>query len=121
MVIILGNISISYSEDVCFSEVDIKKIIVELEKGRITNQELLLQVDKNLELQNNIIILNNKYNLCDESLKKIDKTIKDYEELIKAKDKACDEKVDAAKPGFWKTVSSAMLVLLGGIIIGLLI
>jgi len=121
LVLILGSVSISYSADICFPESDVKKMVVELEKGRITSQELLLQVDKNLELQNQIKIVTEKYNVCDETSKKQDKALKDYDELIKAKDKACDEKVDAAKPGFWKTIGSAMLVLLGGIIIGLLI
>jgi len=49
------------------------------------------------------------------------KTIEQMKEINKQKDIACDEKVKAAKPGFWQTVGTYGLFTAIGLAIGLLL
>lgn len=68
---------ISYSQDICFSQDDSKKIVVELERGRLLEKNIQLLEQENNELikQTNLLKEQNKlileqYQACNDLLKK---------------------------------------------------
>lgn len=76
------------------------------------------QIDQ-LIIQNELlnaqtVSLGQKYTDCNETVKK-------YEQLMKQKDLACEEKVKDAKPGLWTMISTYLGVLGLGLLIGVLL
>ncbi len=123
MLMLFALCGISYSEEpqICFKNDDASRMVVELQKCRFTEEELSVQEKRNLELMNQkdkqeklAKELERKFQSCSEALGKT-------EILMKEKDKACEEKVKAAKPSLWSMISGALGCLGLGLLIGVLL
>jgi len=54
-----------YASDFCFSRSDTQKLVVELEKGRLCEKQILLYDEGSKELQNQLFILKEELRLTD--------------------------------------------------------
>jgi hypothetical protein len=110
-------VTINEKAQICYEVNDAKNMIVELEKGRITNE--LLEATKNESAKKTEVItdLKDKIIQCDDKLKLSAGTITDQTNLLNEAEKICDERVVQAKP----TLQSEILKVLGGIVVGIVI
>jgi hypothetical protein len=99
-----------YAEDICFDISTAQKLEVEVKQCREMMQTILLYEELQIKNEAEIKALNEKFEGCD-------KAVKQYEDLVKLKDKNCEEMLKVQKPSFFKRA----LEILGGIGIGILI
>ena len=101
-------------------------MVVELERGRILEQQIVLLEKTNSELIKQTELLKEQVNLVNEKFKAAENLVSKNEELYKQKEKALNEELEQAKKTRWKSlfvaggVGSAItaLVILG-LVIGL--
>ncbi len=121
MLVSLCGIAYAVEPQVCFKQDDADRMVVELQRCRFTEEELTVQEKRNLELMSQkdkqeklAKELDKKFQACSDALAKT-------ELLMKEKDKACEEKVKAARPSLWSMISGALGCLGIGLLIGVLL
>jgi hypothetical protein len=109
----------SNSEKVCFSVEDSKRLVVELEKGRLLQQNLVLLEKTNIELSKQIDLLKEQVKVTGDLVSK-------NEELNNQKLKVLQDELEEAKKPRWKSLFIAggvggliTLILVGGLFFGL--
>jgi hypothetical protein len=110
-------VTIDEKAQICYEVNDAKNMIVELEKGRITND--LLEAIKGESAKKSEIIADQKEKIiqCEDKVKLSAVTIADQTNLLNEAEKICDQRVKEAKP----TLQSEILKVLGGIVVGIII
>lgn len=94
--------SISYSKDneyIAFSQSDAKRLVVELEKIELTNQNLTIAEKEIIEYVKQVDILKDQLKLTKEQLESANNLIKKNEELYNLKEKSLENNLkEASKP-----------------------
>lgn len=105
MFLILFFISnVSYAQNVCFSEEDSKRLVVELEKGRLLEQNIILLEKVNSELIKQTELLKEQVILVDEKFKSAEALLIKNDELYNQKIKVIDDELNEAKKPRWKAM-----------------
>lgn len=114
---ILAPSLLQAAEDVCVSEESAKRMVVELEKGRVNEEQLIVLKAYNSELEKQISLMKDVVKLKDDQIKKNEEMIKQQKQLMEYQEQACEEKVKNAKPSFF----DGLIKVLGGVAIGIII
>ena len=91
-------------QDICFSSDDSKRLVVELEKGRLLEQNIILLEKVNLELMKQNELLKDQVKLTDEKFKSAEALVIKNEELYNQKIKVLDDELTEAKKPRWKSL-----------------
>lgn len=91
-------------QDICFSSDDSKRLVVELEKGRLLEQNIILLEKANLELMKQTELLKEQVKLTDEKFKSAEALVIKNEELYNQKIKVLDDELTEAKKPRWKSL-----------------
>ena len=91
-------------QDICFSSDDSKRLVVELEKGRLLEQNIILLEKVNLELMKQNELLKDQVKLTDEKFKSAEALVTKNEELYNQKIKVLDDELIEAKKPRWKSL-----------------
>lgn len=91
-------------QDICFSSDDSKRLVVELEKGRLLEQNIILLEKVNLELMKQNELLKDQVKLTDEKFKSAEALVNKNEELYNQKIKVLDDELNEAKKPRWKSL-----------------
>jgi len=106
-----------HAEDVCVSEDSAKRIVVDLEKGKINEEQVITLKAYNQEMEKQISLLKEVVKLKDEQIKKNEEMIAQQKQLMEYQVQACEEKVKNAKPSFF----DGLLKVVGGVAIGIIV
>jgi len=98
------NINVLYAQNVCFSPDDSKRLVVELEKGRLIEQNIILLEKVNSELIKQTELLKEQVLLVDEKFKSAEALVTKNEELYNQKIKVLDDELNEAKKPRWKSM-----------------
>lgn len=90
--------------DVCFSIEDSKRLVVELEKGRLLEQNIILIEKTNNELIKQTELLKEQVKLTDDKFKSAEALVTKNEELYNQKIKVLDDELIEAKKPRWKSL-----------------
>lgn len=114
----------SSAEEICFDEGTAGKIVVDLERAKIAEQQLVVAAEGSEELKQQLTILKGTIQLLQDQIevyKQIDEVSKNMIEMKNqisvAKDQIWKQQVDAAKPSFFDNAK----IFLGGIGVGALV
>ena len=91
-------------QDICFSSDDSKRLVVELEKGRLLEQNIILLEKVNNELMKQTELLKEQVKLTDEKFKSAEALVIKNEELYNQKIKVLDDELTEAKKPRWKSL-----------------
>ena len=91
-------------QDICFSSDDSKRLVVELEKGRLLEQNIILLEKANSELMKQTELLKEQVILVDEKFKSAEALVIKNEELYNQKIKVLDDELNEAKKPRWKSL-----------------
>ena len=91
----------SYSQDVCFSQDDSKKLVVELERGRLLEKNITLLEQQNEELIKQTNILKEQNKLYQEQFQMANDLMKKKDELYKLKTDTLENDLKEAKKPRW--------------------
>ena len=91
-------------QDICFSSDDSKRLVVELEKGRLLEQNIILLEKANSELMKQTELLKEQVKLTDEKFKSAEALVIKNEELYNQKIKVLDDELTEAKKPRWKSL-----------------
>lgn len=107
---------------ICFDDATASRMVVELERAKIMEQQLSTQSSGNLELQNQIDILKTTINLYQEQITVYKNMQEMNQKMSEMKDKACTEQIKAATPTFFDNMQKYLTgVGVGGILAGIAI
>ena len=106
-----------HAEDVCVSEDSAKRIVVDLEKGKINEEQVITLKAYNQEMEKQISLLKEVVKLKDDQIAKNEELIGQQKQLMEYQVQACEEKVKSAKPSFF----DGLIKIIGGVGIGILI
>lgn len=106
-----------HAEDVCVSEDSAKRIVVDLEKGKINDEQVITLRAYNQEMEKQILLLKDVVTLKDGQIAKNEELIVQQKQLMEYQVQACEEKVKNAKPDFF----DGLIKIIGGVGIGVLI
>ena len=107
---------------ICFDDSTASRMVVELERAKIMEQQLLTQSSGNVELQNQIDILKTTINLYQEQITVYKNMQEMNQKMSDMKDKACTEQIKAATPTFTENMQKYLTgVGIGGILAGIAI
>jgi len=98
------NVNVSNAQNICFSSDDSKRLVVELEKGRLLEQNIILLEKVNLELMKQNELLKDQVKLTDEKFKSAEALVIKNEELYNQKIKVLDDELTEAKKPRWKSM-----------------
>ena len=98
------NVNVLHAQNICFSSDDSKRLVVELEKGRLLEQNIILLEKVNLELMKQNELLKDQVKLTDEKFKSAEALVIKNEELYNQKLKVLDDELTEAKKPRWKTL-----------------
>ncbi len=98
------NVNVSNAQNICFSSDDSKRLVVELEKGRLLEQNIILLEKANLELMKQTELLKEQVKLTDEKFKSAEALVIKNEELYNQKIKVLDDELTEAKKPRWKSM-----------------
>lgn len=115
-VLVLLPSPLLYAEDVCVSEESAERIVVELEKGKINEEQLTVLKTYNLELEKQVSLMKDVARLKDKQIKKNEEMIDQQKQLTEYQTQACEEKVNNAKPSFFES----LIKVIGGVGIGII-
>lgn len=91
----------SYSQDVCFSQEDSKRLVVELERGRLLEKNVILLEQQTEELNKQTEILKKQNDLLREQFQIANDLIKKKDELYNVKIEALQNDLNEAKKPRW--------------------
>ena len=114
---ILAPSLLQAAEDVCVSEESAKRMVVELEKGKINEEQVITLKAYNQETEKQISLLKEVVKLKDDQIAKNEELIGQQKQLMEYQVQACEEKVKNAKPSFF----DGLIKIIGGVGIGILI
>lgn len=97
---------ISNAQNICFTQEDSKRLVVELERGRLLEKNLLLLEDQNKELIKQTEILKEQNKLLQEQFITCNDLLKKNEDLYKLKIKSLENDLDEAKKPRWGSMFS---------------
>jgi len=98
------NVNVSNAQNICFSSDDSKRLVVELEKGRLLEQNIILLEKVNSELMKQTELLKEQVILVDEKFKSAEALVIKNEELYNQKIKVLDDELTEAKKPRWKSL-----------------
>lgn len=111
----------AFAEDICFSEDTAKQITVELEKTKNLKEQVELYKTANSELVEQTKLLKDMLKLKDEQIAASDRTIKQYQEIIKFQKETYEQAIKDVKPNPIKKLIDDLGFIGIGIMIGILI
>lgn len=122
MVILLFSSSFLYAEEnICYKPEVASKIVVDLQKANITNQELIATQKLNDELKVQIESLNQIIVLQKEQINILDSGMSSYKDLLKIQKEGYEKEIKNAKPKLLDTILKSIGLVGAGIVIGALL
>jgi len=116
------QIKIPNTDNVCFTEADASRLVVELEKGRIIQQNLDLLEKSNVELAKQNQLLSDQIKLTNEELASANNLLKTNEDLNNQKVKNLNDQLKQAEKTRWASLfESGGVGVLVGVIVTLLL
>ena len=100
--------SIGHCEDICLSENSAKQVVVDVEKGKVCEDQVAVLQEENAELEKQIQLLRDVNDLQKERIKIADETIVKYQGLLKVQEETYDALLKAQKPGFFESLGKAL-------------
>jgi hypothetical protein len=113
---LLLGINAFAEDEICLPMEEAKNLVVELEKGKGLKEQVELYRQANEELEKQVNLLKEMNKLKDEQIAIGDRTIKQYQELLKFQKETYEQAVKDAKPGLLKQIIDAIGVI--GIVAG---
>lgn len=110
-----------YADEICFTEEQAKKLVYELEQGKIAQDQVVLYKQENSELENQVKLLKEINDLKDQQLKIDEKTIQQYKDLIDFQKKSYEQIVKELKPSPVKQFLNNFGFMGVGLLLGLLL
>jgi len=107
-----------YAGEICFDYETAGRMVVELERCRITFQQLDLLQKENEELRKQIELLKQIVELQKEQVKISQQTVENIQKICEVKTKEMEK---ACKPSFWANLKDRILFSLAGILLGVII
>jgi hypothetical protein len=107
LLVFCGNVY-SADTDVCFDPPTAGNMVVELEKARIMEKENILLREGNNELERQIGLLKQVTELKDKQIDVLEKTNKEYEDLLKTQKDLYSEMLKHAKPSIFSQLRDAL-------------
>jgi len=106
--LLLFIVEFSYSQDrVCFSVEDSKRLVVEIEKGRLLEKNIVLIEKSNEELIKQTELLKEQVNLLNDKFEAAEKLKDKNEEIYKQKEKVLNDELTEAKKPRWGSLFAA--------------
>lgn len=120
--ILYGQNQCKDDNSVCFTAKDAKRLVVELERGRILTQNIKLLEKSNTELLKQTELLKEQLRIQEEKFQAAENLIKANEEIYNKKLEALQEELDEAKKPRWKSIfaSAGVGALLTLVVVGIL-
>jgi hypothetical protein len=110
----------SLGQGVCFDDTVAGQMVVALEQAKITEQQLTIQAQGNVELQGQIDIFRGTIKLYEEQIIIYKNMVDMNAKIGEAKDKACQEQIKAASPTFMQNIGKYFTgVGIGAILMGI--
>lgn len=106
---------------VCFLEVDASRMVVELEQGRLRQEQVTQYAMALQELEKQVGLLKEAMVLQSEQLEIARKTVQAYQQLLEVERQTCKAQVDAAKPSMIKTLFGTLGAVGIGVLLGILV
>lgn len=118
----LTNTYAQTNDRICFSIEDSKRLVVELEKGKLLEQNIILLEKSNEELTKQTNLLKEQVQLVNDKFKTAEALVNKNEELYNQKVKVLNEELDEANKPRWGSLfgSFGLGVLMTGLLIILL-
>jgi len=91
----------SYSQDICFSQDDSKRLVVELERGRLLEKNVTLLEQQTEELTKQTEILRKQNDLLKEQFQIANDLMKKKDELYKLKTDVLENELKESKKPRW--------------------
>jgi hypothetical protein len=110
-----------YADEICFTEEQAKKLVYELEQGKIAQDQVVLYKQENAELENQVKLLKEINDLKDQQIKINERTIEQYKDLIDFQKKSYEQIVKELKPSPVKQFLNNFGFMGIGLLIGLLL
>lgn len=111
----------SFAEEICFTEENAAKIVVELEKANIMKEQVQALKDQNIELVKQIKLMKEIVDLQQQQLDMSKQTIQTLQDTVKAQGEAYEKQLKMSKPNIWYQITEYAGILGVGILIGLLL
>jgi hypothetical protein len=123
LVILLLSSSIAIAQDktstnICFDEETAKRMIVELEQGRILKEQLKVSEDIIQTYKEREQYWKDYVKGQDEIIKIQQRTIDQYKQLVKTQEEMYEKQLKDAKPTFWQKVGEVSSYVAIGVIVG---
>jgi pyruvate-formate lyase-activating enzyme len=109
--------SLLRAEDVCVSEESAKRVVVDIEKGKVNEEQIVTLKAYNLELEKQVSLMKEVVKLKDDQIKKNEEMIEQQKKLMEYQAQACEERVKNAKPGIF----DGLIKIIGGVGIGVIV
>lgn len=97
---------ISNAQNICFNQDDSKRLVVELERGRLLEKNIVLLEQQNQELLKQTEILKEQNKLLQEQFVACNDILKKNDELYKLKIKSLENDLSEAKKPRWGSMFS---------------
>ncbi len=111
--------NVSFAEEVCLSEENAAKIVVELERANIMKEELQVLKDQNAELYKQVKLMKEIVELQNQQLEASKKTVEVLQDTIKAQGEAYEKQLKQSKPNMMYQILEWAGFIGVGILIGL--
>ena len=99
-----GQNIVSPNDKICFSIEDSKRLVVELEKSKLLEQNIILLEKSNEELIKQTELLKEQVKLMDDKFKSAEALVIKNEELYNQKLKVLNDELNEAKKPRWKSL-----------------
>jgi len=106
---------------ICFDEPVAARMVVELERGRLLQEQIIQYAAAVKELEIQVEILKKAVVIQAQQLEMAQKTLQSYEEILEAERELCRKQIDAAKPSVLKSLMGTLGTVGIGVLLGVLL
>jgi len=96
-------------------------MVVEIEKCRLIQQQVILLKQKNDELERQIVLYKEINNIQEQQIQTLKKATETYQNLLKAQGEAYEKQIKQARPDMWDEIKKGAAFVGLGLLIGLLL
>lgn len=105
---------------VCFPVGESTDILLKLERGIVTSEELRVTQEQNEVLQNQVTILEEQVSVHKEKVRACESLVSDLQKAIEQEKQVCKDLLKPQKPSFFRTLVNSVGLVGVGILIGVL-
>jgi len=108
-------------EEICFTPDTTGQMVVEIEKCRLIQQQVILLRQKNDELERQIVLYKEINSIQEQQIQTLKNATETYQDLLKAQGEAYEKQIKAAKPNMWDEIMKGAAFVGLGLLVGLLL